>query len=280
MEKYEDVYGEFYISEVMESTPPKFSFIISAYNACETLELSLKSIFEQTHDDFNVFVANDGSNDNTDEIIKSYMSQYSNIVYIEQSNIGLTKTLNRLIDLANGEYIVRHDADDVSLPGRLDILLRNVSVDDDFITTSAYVTCDDGSSFVAPRPIYVKKGRPNVNALIFGNPFIHGTFVFKSSYIKSYKYDSGYRYAQDFELLLRSLTNGAKVKFVNEPTYEFTKSEGSISQKKKIEQTNFAKAALKKHGFSDRFILANASNSRQKMLLIIREVYLRIISWI
>lgn len=280
MDKSEDVYGSFYVSRKKEKNPPKFSFIISAYNAADTLDASLKSIYQQTYKNFNIFIANDGSKDNTADIINSYVREYDNIIYIEQSNIGLTKTLNRLINLVDGDYVVRQDADDFSLPDRLKMLCDNFSLNDKFVITSSLVRYGNGHITKEPRMCYIKNLSPNKNGFIFGNPFIHGTFAFERVFIQSYKYDDNYRYAQDFELLLRVIVSGVNIKYIDTSTYEFIKSEVSISYKKKKEQTEFAKLALRKHGFTDKFILADKSLVARSAISLIREIYLRINVWI
>jgi len=88
------------------------------YNGGKYLNAAIESILSQTEKDFEFIIINDGSKDNSAEIIKSYTDH--RIVYVEQENHGLAATLNRGIDIAHGKYIARMDADDIALPARLE----------------------------------------------------------------------------------------------------------------------------------------------------------------
>ncbi len=88
------------------------------YNGQLFLREAIESILEQTYSNFEFLIINDGSTDESGQIIKSYVDQ--RIKYVEnESNLKLIATLNKGIELAKGEYIARMDADDVSLPERL-----------------------------------------------------------------------------------------------------------------------------------------------------------------
>jgi len=89
------------------------------YNAGNFLAEAIESILAQTFRDFELLIINDGSTDNSLEIIKSYNDKRIRLVENE-ANIRLIATLNRGIELSRGEYIARFDADDVCLPQRLE----------------------------------------------------------------------------------------------------------------------------------------------------------------
>ena len=97
------------------------SIILPVYNAEKYLYKALDSIVNQTYKNLEVICVNDGSTDKSEEIILNFKNKDSRIVYIKnEKNIGLIKTLNKAIDIANGKYIARMDADDISLPERLE----------------------------------------------------------------------------------------------------------------------------------------------------------------
>lgn len=91
---------------------PKVSVIMSVYNEEMYLRLALESILTQTFADFELIIVNDGSSDGTEEIIRSCRDP--RIRLVNQENSGLTKSLNRALSLARGDYIARMDGDDIS----------------------------------------------------------------------------------------------------------------------------------------------------------------------
>lgn len=97
---------------------PRVSVLLSVFNGAKYLREAIDSILNQTYTDFEFIIINDCSTDNTEEIIKSYRDPRIHLINNE-NNLGIANTLNKGIALARGEYIVRMDADDVSLPGRL-----------------------------------------------------------------------------------------------------------------------------------------------------------------
>ena len=98
---------------------PKVSVIMPAYNAEQYIGESIDSILKQTFTDFELIILNDCSRDSTEEIILSYRD--SRIVYLKnEENMGVAGTLNRGLAAATGEYVARMDADDISLPERLE----------------------------------------------------------------------------------------------------------------------------------------------------------------
>lgn len=97
--------------------PIKISVLMPVYNAAPYLREAIDSILGQTYADFEFIILNDGSTDASGSIVDSY--QDTRIKHINNKlNAGLVATLNTGIDLAQGEYIARMDADDISLPER------------------------------------------------------------------------------------------------------------------------------------------------------------------
>jgi len=92
--------------------------LMPAYNASGFIKPAIDSILKQTHGDFELLIINDGSTDNTESLIKAYNDP--RIRYYYQSNQGVAATLNNGIALTKGKYIWRHDADDISLPTKLE----------------------------------------------------------------------------------------------------------------------------------------------------------------
>jgi len=96
---------------------PEISVVMSVYNGEKYLCEAIDSILNQTFKDFEFIIIDDGSTDNTTQILCSYDD--SRIKLLAQNNMGLAKSLNRGIREARGKYIARMDADDISHPDRL-----------------------------------------------------------------------------------------------------------------------------------------------------------------
>lgn len=99
---------------------PKLSIICSAYNSEEYVKESLDSVFQQTFSDFELILINDGSTDNTRDILIGYTDRPNVRLLENRLNEGIPVSRNRALLIAQGEYIAIHDSDDVSLPSRFE----------------------------------------------------------------------------------------------------------------------------------------------------------------
>ena len=101
------------------SIPPQVSVVMSVYNGDKYLVEAIDSILNQTFNNFEFIIINDGSTDKSLEIIQSYHDK--RIVIINQENSGLAIALNNCIAIAKSNYIARMDADDISMPERIEL---------------------------------------------------------------------------------------------------------------------------------------------------------------
>ncbi|EOU1488034.1 glycosyltransferase [Clostridium perfringens] len=105
----------------MESKRGKISVIMGVYNAEDTITESIESVLNQTYNNLELIMCDDGSNDNTINIINSYVKKDSRIKLLKnKENKGLAYSLNRCIEVSNGEFIARHDADDICMLNRFE----------------------------------------------------------------------------------------------------------------------------------------------------------------
>ena len=106
-----------------------FSVIICCFNSekyiCETIE----SVINQTYDNWELIIVNDGSNDNTKEIVKPYLHENKNIKYYEQKNFGFASARNLAISKCKNDWIVVIDHDDICLKNRLEIHKEQILTD-------------------------------------------------------------------------------------------------------------------------------------------------------
>jgi len=215
----------------------KVSVIMSCYNSQETVGRAIESILNQTLGNIELLIFDDSSIDNTYETILRYEDLDKRVkVYKNTKNLGLTKTLNFLIDKAEGTLIARQDDDDISLSERLKTQVNVLKEDDlDFITTRAKVLGDNklvpGISF----------NLPNSLVMNFKNPFIHGTLLIDKEVLNSVgNYDERFYYAQDYKLFSDLLSRGYKYSTLKTPFYELN-TKDNISSKFIKEQDYYAK---------------------------------------
>lgn len=102
----------------MNSLSPKVSVFMPVYNAGSYLNVAIDSILNQTFTDFEFVIVNDGSTDESESIILSYNDPRIRLVN-NPKNLGLIASLNVGLEICKGEYIVRMDQDDISLPERI-----------------------------------------------------------------------------------------------------------------------------------------------------------------
>ena len=91
----------------------KVSVIVAAYNAEKYVTETMESLANQSIDDYEIIVVNDGSKDHTIDILRDYESRYDNITVVDKENGGPSSARNCGLDLAKGEYVYFFDADDV-----------------------------------------------------------------------------------------------------------------------------------------------------------------------
>ena len=179
---------------------PKISVIMSVYNGERYLREAIDSILNQTFADFEFIIVNDGSTDSSPEIIRSYDDERIRVINNE-TNIGLTKSLNKAITEARGEYIARQDADDISLPNRFEeqTMYFKHYPETALLGTSKYVIDEDGK-ILGKR---VSPANPS-KSLLKANVLTHGSVMFKKAIVDELGgYNEILRYSQDYELWLR-----------------------------------------------------------------------------
>jgi glycosyltransferase involved in cell wall biosynthesis len=104
--------------------PPLVSVVMPIYNSERFLDEAMESILNQTFEDFEFIIVADKSTDTSDAILDDFREKDDRIKVFDQERIGLIASLNKGCQLAKGKYIARMDADDISLPHRLEMQLQ------------------------------------------------------------------------------------------------------------------------------------------------------------
>ena len=102
---------------MMKENSKKVTVLMPAYNVEKYISEAIESVLQQSFGDFKFLIVNDGSTDNTEQIIRSFTDE--RIILINQPHGGIASALNNGLSKTNSVYIARFDADDVCFPTRL-----------------------------------------------------------------------------------------------------------------------------------------------------------------
>ena len=197
------------------------SVILPTYNNERTIFNSIKSILNQSYQDFELIIINDCSTDKTKQVIESFDD--NRIIYLENNkNIGRSKSRNIAIKKAKGDFIAVMDGDDISVPDRLDkqfkYLLENPKID---LVASNIIFFTDGKvKGISNVKIHCPK---NLNFFLRPIGLPHVTWMARKDFFVNFKYDTSLPVTIDQDLLLRSFKSfrcsllEEPLVFVNEP---------------------------------------------------------------
>lgn len=217
---------------------PKVSVVMSVYNGEKHLREAVESILNQTFRDFEFIIVDDGSTDSTWKILTGYDDP--RIVLVRnQENAGLTKSLNKGLQLAKGKYIARQDADDASLPERLEKQAEFLDSNRDVGLLSCSFIEIDGEG----RPVSVQR-LPSEDSelqerLLSSNCFCHGAAMFRRECLKSVgAYREEFEFAQDYDLWLR-ISERYKVANLEEALYKWRADTDALSMTRRACQYGY-----------------------------------------
>ena len=178
---------------------PKISVLMPVFNAERYLKMAIDSILNQTFQDFELIIVNDGSTDTSEKIILSYSD--SRIQYHKNSeNIGLIATLNKGIDLCNAPFIARMDADDISLPERLQKQWTFLNKHPHFaMVGSDMEIIDEHNRHIKNVQKHCLSGLIKTQ-LFFKCAFAHPSILIRKDIVAKFRYNPDYLHAEDYFL--------------------------------------------------------------------------------
>lgn len=189
---------------------PEISVIMGVYNANRNnmIDLSVRSIIDQTYTDWELIICDDASTDGTLEALKRYAQKDKRIKVIHNAkNHGLAYSLNRCLKLCRGDYIARMDIDDFSIPGRLAIQKSALEHRRDcaFCTCNALLFDQNGVWGKRIMQEYVEK-----RDFLFTSPFIHAALLADRKVFDEIQYSEkrASKRAEDYELFMNAYADG------------------------------------------------------------------------
>lgn len=215
------------------------SVIMSTYKEDEKLlRESIESILNQTYKDFEYIIILDyPNNDVHKSVIEEYALKDDRIhFYINEKNMGLTDSLNRGLSLCHGEYIARMDADDISLPDRLERQMKYLEKNHyDLIGGITEMINENGSLLYSIKSVPTDPKKIN-KALRYSQCIAHPTWLGKKEVFEK---NAGYRHmplCEDYDFTLRAVLNGFVISNLNEAVLKYRMTSNSISRSNLFEQ--------------------------------------------
>lgn len=212
-----------------EETTPEVSVVICAYNAAPFIIETIESVLAQTYPNYEIIVVNDGSTDETEQILTPY---FDRILYVRQDNAGPGAARNTAIRCALGRYIALLDSDDQWLPHYLATMMARMKAQPDID-----VLYPNAMLFGAPQwegklfqDVCPSSAPVTLEKFLARECNVFISAVFKRDILDVVgTFDESLRGSEDFDLWLRMLQQGYRFDFLREPLARYRKREDSLS---------------------------------------------------
>ena len=212
---------------------PKDIFVTIAipfYNAEETILDAVRSVFAQTHENWELLLIDDGSNDKSLELVQAIKDSRVS-VYSDGKNLKLAARLNQIVDLAKYDYIARMDADDLMSPDRIEKLISIlINENYDLVSCGTY-SIKMNNSYNGYRGNYEEKYSFE-GILNKSQKFLHAGLIARKSWYQRNRYNEQIPVGQDTHLWLSaSKALDFNAKSISDPLYMY-REEGNVTVKK------------------------------------------------
>jgi glycosyltransferase involved in cell wall biosynthesis len=184
---------------------PRVSCLMPVYNGQSYVEEAVKSIISQSFQDWEMIVVNDGSNDNTQEILEQLAAIDGRIRLISQNNSGIVGALNKGLAMCEGEFIARMDADDISIADRFEYQVQYLTSNQSCVVVGGVAISSEAGGSIGDN---VTGGRHKTTNLDRFPPTIavamHPLIMVRRVALLSIGgYSNRYPHAEDYDLFIR-----------------------------------------------------------------------------
>lgn len=227
----------------------KLSVIMGIYQCEDTLKESLDSLLNQTFQDFEIVLCEDGSSDHTYDIAQNYADKFPSkiILLSNETNKGLAYSLNRCLNNTNGEYIARMDADDQAVNTRLEEQLLFLERHPSFAMVGSTALLFNKEETWGYRKV---KEYPMKHDFLFSSPFIHPTIIIRQSILKElggYSVKKETLRTEDYDLFMRLYIRGYKGYNIQTPLLYYR--ENAQTFKRRSYNYRWSEARIRYRGF-------------------------------
>lgn len=225
---------------------------MTAYNSEKYIKEAIESVLNQSFSEFEFIIVDDGSTDNTVDIIKSYCDDRIKL-YINETNQGICYSSNRGIDCSKGEYIARIDSDDICREKRFETQISFLDENENIFACAALISRFNNSG---KRWVPFKEGMDTSQIgfrILFENCICHSTVMFRREmYIShGYKYEN-YIQAHDYYIWTRIIADGLQMAILPEILVDYRENDAGITitntaKRNKAEATDIRKRYLERY---------------------------------
>lgn len=210
------------------------SIIIPAYNVDKYIEQCLNSVINQTYKNLEIIVINDGSTDNTQQIIDRFSEIDRRIKIVHKENTGVSDTRNLGLEMASGEYIGFIDSDDEIKSEMYQTLLSHLINNDADIAHCGFELISKTCSkvFNGTNKIYIQSQKEALTSLLKGDIFEPSscTKLYKKQVLENLKFDSKVKFNEDLLFNVEAFLQSQKIVFHDVPLYKYKYNPSSASR--------------------------------------------------
>lgn len=183
----------------MKEATPLVSVLMPVYNGMPYLPMAVESILNQSFKDFELIIVDDCSTDDSLQYLKTIKDKRLNLISLQQ-NKGVTGALREGMARVRGKYIARLDADDIALSERLQVQIDFLDTNPKYGLVGSSVSTMDSAGVILSQN---SRGVDDLEIrwkMLFKNPFVHSTVVFRKSIIDSFGLNYAEPHAEDYHL--------------------------------------------------------------------------------
>lgn len=243
---------------------PEISIIIPAYNAEKTILTTLLSINNQDFESYEVIVINDGSNDDTEMVVRDFQSKHGmRIVYYYQENSGVSAARNKGIEISKGKYIFFVDGDDTVEPGALSRLYCEIEKNDVDMVVGSYKVVNNNCTNFYSFPVEIVESEEFFKKVILRIivPGVGNTLFDKNILTENNIWFINTAYGEDGDFFRKTSFHVKKASIIPDILYNYIATENSAMTKKYTEKRNDSIVSvfstisyLKEHNCKEEFI--------------------------
>jgi len=218
------------MNSAQSANPPRVSVLMPVFNAQTYLAEAMDSILEQTFTDFELVCINDGSTDNSLEILRTYRASDPRVHIISRPNTGIVGALNDGLKVVRGDLIARMDADDTCRVDRIEKQVAFLDQNPQCIAVGSWITRTDPYGFPAGTQT-PPLTHDEIDAKLMeadGSVLVHATLIMRRQALVAIGgWDNRYNWVEDLDLFLR-LTEHGRVANLPEYLYTYRRHMGSV----------------------------------------------------